>query len=425
MKAPSPALALIMALAPFAMRAAAEQAAMVAMPLTHREQAEALGHLTKSDKADWMREQVRKSRYGQRGLDSIFKNFEDGHYFDPSVPGVTKNIIALNSLSPQQEKGAVRTLLFATVIDNDPRFELVAVDRPVTAPYGRTDKDLWFRHKQTGQRCRVEVKDAKPTSQRADLERIKCQIDKMAAEYRRTGELQAWANRRRTIPAVLDYAKRNGVPVYERTRQSDFGQILDDFDQRSFTTAGARLAGGGIGVGLGVLLLYTSGEALFADIESTSNDPAHALGTAEHASLFVTGSGSTTYGVGRLGPLLTTEEGSLETLGKLTKWGGKLGFYGAIASEGIAVAIDVTRWEHMTEGQKRVALLRHGSSALAIFVFSPIPLSKHPWVAVPALALSGIGYVSAYFVEKYYAGLEEEQKQQVRKCTYEYYGLTL
>jgi hypothetical protein len=78
----------------------------------------------------------------------------------------------------------------------------------------------------------------------------------------------------------------------------------------------------------------------------------------------------------------------------------------------------------MTEGQKRVALLRHGSSALAIFVFSPNPLSKNPWVAVPALALSGIGYGSAYFMEKYYAGLEKEQKQQVRSYICHYYGLT-
>jgi hypothetical protein len=209
------------------------QDALSAGLLTHQEQASALGEVTKSEKLAWMRSQVREGQYGQRGLDSLFKNFEGKGFIEPTIPGVTKNLRTLNSLSAQQAKGAARTLLFAIKAYQDPRFQLVAVDQPVTASYGRTDKDLVLRYRQTGQRSRIEVKDVKPDSQRADLERIKGQIYKMAAEYKRTGELQAWANRQETIPAIKEYAKQKGVPVYERTKQQSFTKILDDLDNRS------------------------------------------------------------------------------------------------------------------------------------------------------------------------------------------------
>jgi len=200
--------------------------------LTHQEQALALGEVTKSEKLAWMREQAGSGQNGWR-LEKMFKDFNGKNYLDPTIPGVTKNLNALDSLSWQQAKGAARTLLYATKAYQDPRFQLVAVDQPVNASYGRTDKDLVLRHRQTGQRSRIEVKDVKPASQRADLERIKGQINKMAAEYKSTGELQVWANRQETIPAIKEYAKQKGVPVYEKTKQADFTKVLDDLDNRS------------------------------------------------------------------------------------------------------------------------------------------------------------------------------------------------
>ena len=154
----------------FAVQVVAQPTLALAPALTHHEQTAALNGITKTDKAAWMRGQVLDSRYGQRGLDNLFKGFEGKGYLDPAIPGVTKNLNALSSLSQQQAKGAVRTLLYGTKAYQDPRFQLVGVDQPVNAPYGRTDKDLVLRHRQTGQRARVEVKDVKPASQRADLE---------------------------------------------------------------------------------------------------------------------------------------------------------------------------------------------------------------------------------------------------------------
>ena len=406
MKNRSHAIALLFALGLFPSRLPAQPAPPNVPPaMTHHEQAAALGGVTKAERLDWMRQNVTEPWR----LDKQFKNFEGRSYIEPTIPGVTKNVTALNSLSQQQAKGAARTLLFATEAYHDQRFRLVAVDQPLNASYGRTDKDLVLRHKQTGQRCRIEVKDVKPSSQRADLERIKGQIDKMAAEYRQTGELQAWANRQETIPAIKEYAKERGVPTYEKIKQSEFPKVLDDLDSRSLSGVKVRFAAGAVSSGLGVLLLYTSGSALLADLEGHHDDLATRLRMGENASLFVGGGAMTAVGIGTWAKL----EG-------LTKWGGKVGIAAFITAEGFAIVKDTYQWKHLSEGQKYVALIRHGSNALMIGAY----WVKNPWVAIPMLALGGAGHGVAYLVDKHYAGLEVEQKEQIRACIYQHYGVS-
>lgn len=387
---------------------AAQPTLAPAPALTHREQATALNGSTKTERVAWMREKVLESRYGQRGLENLFKSFEGKGYIDPAIPGVTKNLNALNSMSWQQAKGAARTLLYATTVNHDPRFELVGVDEPVNATYGRTDKDLVLRHKQTGQRSRVEVKDVKPTSQRADLERIKGQIDKMAAEYRQTGELQVWANRQETIPGIKEYAQQKGVPLYEKTKQAEFSKVLDDLERRSVVEARVKLAGGAVSSGIGVLLLYTSGNALLADWKSPPYDLAGWLGTGENASLLIGGGAMTASGVASLGSWA------------VPKWARPIGQGAFITAEGFAIVRDIYQWEHMSEGQKYAALIRHGSNALLIGAY----WVKNPWVAIPMAAVGGAGHGVAYFVDKYYAGLEDEQKRRIRAFIYQHYGLS-
>ena len=180
-----------------------------------------------------MRQAVRQSRYGERGLRQIFRNFEGSYSLDPTIPGVEKNIRFLGSLSKSQAKGAVRTLLYGTAAHNDPRFRLIGMDRPIIAEYGKTDMDLVLEHRATGEQIRIEVKDVKPASQRADMGRLKEQVTKMAADKRITGRQQAWVNRQETLPEIKEFARENGIPVYENIKQNQFRTVLDDLDQRA------------------------------------------------------------------------------------------------------------------------------------------------------------------------------------------------
>jgi hypothetical protein len=409
-------------------RADAQQAGTMALPLTHSEQAHTLGEVTKSERLTWMREQVRESRYGQKGLNNLFKNFEGNHFIDSDIPGVSKNLRFLSSPSASQAIGARRNLLFGTKLANDSRFKLVALDKPHTiwskeqGRWLKTDQDQIFKVRQTGQSCWVEVKDVKPAGQRSDFQRIKQQIDNMAAENKRSGTLTAWVNRQETIPAIKDYAKQKGVPVYEKTKQAEFPRVLEDLKRRSLGETRMKFAGGALNSAIGILLLYTSGEALLADLKSNSDDFASRLKIGEHASLLVSGGASTAYSIAEIASRFTTTGSTLVGLGK---WGGPTAFAGFIVAEGIGITLDVMHWEKMSEGQKSVAWIRHGSNALLIFVTFPgNPLSKNPWVAIPLLAAGGAGHVVAYLVEKYYAALEEEQKCQVRDYIYKAYGVS-
>ena len=415
-----------------AAQGAAQPTLALAPALTHHEQTAALNGITKTDKATWMRAQVLKSRYGQRGLDNLFKGFEGKGYLDPAIPGVTKNLNALSSLSQQQAKGAVRTLLYAKEAYQDPRFQLVAVDQPVNAPYGRTDKDLVLRHRQTGQRSRVEVKDVKPASQRADLERIKGQIDKMAAEYRRTGELQAWANRQETIPAIKEYARQKGVPTYEKTKQTEFTKVLDDLERRSVVETRVKFAGGALSTGAGIALLYTSTRGLMDATHADLNDLTANLRIGEQSSLLAAGGGFTASGLAQLGSRFATTQSTLAKLGSITKWGGRAGIVGVVLGEGLGIGIDYYNWDEMTARQKAVSKVQHSVSIGAIAVGFGIGfvagLETGPGAFAFGLATAGASYaagkVATSMVEDSYNRLDNGQREQVRAIIYQHYGVS-
>lgn len=157
---------------------------------------------------------VRVSRYGDRGLERIFKNFDGKYAIDPTIPGVRHSVTLLASGSQSQSKGYVRELLYATAFHNDPRFELVEMNRIVKRDWGNTDKDLVVRHKTTDRYARIEVKDVSLTSQSNNIEDLKKQINKMAMEGRLTGQSQYWVNRRDVLPEIRRYASSKGINVY-------------------------------------------------------------------------------------------------------------------------------------------------------------------------------------------------------------------
>ena len=410
--------------------------------LTHMEQAAALGEVTKSEKLAWMRDQVRDGRYGQRGLDNLFKDFEGKSYIEPTIPGVTKNFNALNSLSPQQAKGAARTLLFATRVYQDPRFQLVAVDQPVNASYGRTDKDLVLRHRQTGQLSRIEVKDVKPASQRADLERIKGQIDKMAAEYKSTGELQAWANRQETIPAIKVYAIEKGIPVFETTKQSEFSKVLDDFDRRSIEQTRMNFASGGFSTGVGLMLLYSSTHELLELSQAETDDFAVRLKIGEQGAMLVAGGGLTASGLAQFGSQFASK-GSVVAklpLGGVTKWGGRLGFAGILTAEGFAIAeyktgaINNRQFYTMQSSLGGGLAGGAGGTVIGFWIGGGVGCLFGP-EAFPVGAGIGefVGGVVGGFggaelgnmaASGYYRNLAETQKQEVEASIYQHYGVS-
>jgi hypothetical protein len=420
----------------FAAQVAAQPTLALAPALTHHEQAAALGGATKAERLNWMRENVSEPWR----LEKQFKNFEGKGYIEPTIPGVTKNVNALNSLSQQQAKGAARTLLFATKAYHDPRFQLVALDQPVNESYGRTDKDLVLRNRQTGQRVRVEVKDVKPASQRADLERIKGQIDKMAAEYRRTGELQAWANRQETIPAIKEYARQKGVPTYEKTKQTEFTKVLDDLERRSVVETRVKFAGSALSTGAGIKLLYDATRGLLNATHSDENDLTTNLRIGEQLSLLAAGGGYTASGVAaaastpfiaeKLGIELT--EKTLAKLGGITKWGGRAGIVGVILGEGLGIGIDYYKWDEMTARQRSVSKVQHsvsiGTLAVGFGIGFVAGLETGPGAFAFGLATAGASYaagkVATSMVEDSYSRLDDAQKEQVRAFIYQHYGFS-
>lgn len=413
----------------FTVSAAAQST--LALTLTHHEQAAALGGMTKSEQTAWMRDQVRASRYGQRGLDNLFKGFKGQGFIDPSVPGVTKNMKALGSASKSQAKGAVRTLLYATEAYQDPRFHLVGVDQPVKAHYGKTDKDLVLRHKQTGQQSRIEVKDAKPASQRSDLKRIKAQIDKMATEYRRTGELQAWANRQETIPAIKEYGRQKGIPIYEKVKQAEFPKILDDLERRSVVETRMKISSGLLSAGAGVALLYSSTAGLLEASQADLTDVTARLRLGEQASLLVAGGSFTSSGFAQIGSRLATTENSLAKLGAVTKWGDIAGIAGIIVAEGLGIGIDYYNWDQMTARQQSISVVQHsvslGSMAVAFGTGFLIGIETGPGAIVFGIASAGAAYAATEaatsMIAATYDRLDAEQKQQVTTFVYQRYGI--
>ncbi len=414
-----------------AAQVAAQPAIPLSLPLTQREQATSIGAATKSEKLNWMRSTIRQGPYGQARLDRIFKNFEGENFIDPKIPGVGQSIRMAASYHPPHLKGAERTLLYGIKIFNDSRFQLVELDQRVTAS-GRTDKDLFFRHTQTGQRGRIEVKNVQPASQRADLERIKGQIDKMAAEYKRTGELQAWANRQETIPAIKEYARQKGVPTYEKTKQAEFTKVLDDFDRRSIVEARVKLAGGALSTGAGIALLYTSTRGLLDVAQSDANDLTTNLRIGEQSSLLAAGGGFTASGLAQLGSKFAITESAFAKLGSITKWGGRVGIVGVILGEGIGIGVDYYNWDEMTARQKATSKVQHsvsiGGMIVAFGAGCLIGIETGPGALAFGAAAAGATYAAARvatgMVEDSYNRLDDAQKEQVRTFIYQQHGVS-
>jgi hypothetical protein len=306
--------------------------------------------MSHAEQLDLYRTMVRRGPYGQRGLNSRFKNFEGNHTFDPSIPGITKNLLLTTSSNKSVRIGAARTHSYATSLHNDSRFTLEAVGELVHDNSGKitTDRDIVYSHKWTGLQGRIEVKDVSPESQQRNLAKYKTQIDKIAAEGEATGRPQAWVNRREVIPEIRDYAESKGVLVYgqvvtsERSLQPGemhFKDVLADMHIRLVRASRININAMSFGaeVGMGVLMLVSSAPATYQDAMDLF-DPARrsreaVLRLGEHGSLTAGGLAFTTKGLIGMHSVLSRTALSSRML-TVSRWSGRFGWSAAAVSYG-------------------------------------------------------------------------------------------
>jgi hypothetical protein len=262
---------------------------------------------------------------------------------------VEANLILTASQNASVRKGAARTHLYQTRMQQDPRFKLIAVGEPVRDGANRliTDRDIAFEHKASGIKGRIEVKEISLESQRLSLAKYKRQIDQMASEFEQTGHIQAWVNRREISPEIKRYAELKGVPAYEtvitserplRPGETRFNNVLDDLNTRFVRAGRLNLFAGGTEAGLGVLMMASSAEPTYRDlVESLDPDrrsTASVLRFGQHGMLFVSGSSFVVRGGAGLAMVWSRAAARSTRLFGLSKFAGRLGWAAALVSYG-------------------------------------------------------------------------------------------
>lgn len=383
---------------------------------TYQEQALVLGR-TKLQQMKVQRN-ILMTRYGATGVDRMFQNYSP----NPNVEGIEKTLRLATSDNANQAKGHLRELVYEKEFSRGGKFKVLGTGKIIETRLGKTDVDLWLEHQASGEKVLLEVKDAKVGGQ--NVQEYKLKIQRLADYAKTHGGKPVIASRYALKSEIKDFARENGVSVYENVATGNlsgqkpgnmrFQDMEEDLSRNMDKATRVRFITSGAGGAVGILLLYMSGSALLAELELSHEDFASQLRLGEKASLSVSA-----------GAMTTAYIGTMTKVGSMAKWGGRVSIVTFIAAEGIAVVKDAYQWEHLSEGQKYVAWIRHGSNALLIFVMIPQnPLSKNPWVAIPSLVLAGAGHGVAYWLDKYYAGLEEDQKREIRAFIYQHYGVS-
>ncbi len=268
-----------------------------------------------------------------------------------------KNIRLATSSNPNVAKGYRRTHLYATKLHNDIRFDLLALDELQYDADGsiQTDKDIRYRHRATGTAGRIEVKEWKVETQKKDWakpnSKLRRQLDLMAQEYRRTGEVQVWANRRAAIPELRQYATQKGVLVFGHVVTGEksaklpgnvrFEELMDLLDRQHTVVARARFLTGGAQIGFGLLLAYRALPAAVEDLQllrdPTTRSEATLLRFGERANLATSGVATTLSGGTSLATSFTTNTQALTRLTTISRASGGVAVVTFLAAEGFIV----------------------------------------------------------------------------------------
>jgi len=311
------------------------------------------GQPTKAQRLEAMREIVRTSGFGDRGLKSIYKNFEGNYALDPTIPGVEKSTLLTRSASASQAKGYRRELLYAVSLHNDPQYSVVEMNRPQKRAWGNTDFDIVFRHHSSNQYGRVEVKDYSPDSQNTNLNKLKIQIEKMAREGRYSGQQQVWINARPVVQNLRSYAESRGVLVLENVKtgtttskvpgaisaDAALGQVDQLFKRAVYTRT--MIAAGQLGFGASMLLgsapmALESAYALLNE-ENSGEVVTRGLRFGEYASYAMAGTGMVLSSGMSLASRYTSEANQVR-LFSTGRYVGQLAWVGLVAAEGFQIA---------------------------------------------------------------------------------------
>ena len=129
---------------------------------------------------------------------------------------------------------------------------------------------------------------------------------------------------------------------------------------RAYWAERNTIAGGVIGSGFGLLLLYTSGNALLSDLEAPHDDIESKLRISEHASLFVSGGAMTAAAISEAGSRFATSDRLLSGFSGVSKWGGRTSLAAILIAEPFSLRRDYYDWEKMTAGQQIGSVAQHG-----------------------------------------------------------------
>lgn len=176
------------------------------------------GNSSNEQKLAVIRNMVKASKVGERGLNKIHKNFDGDYKINVNTPGVDKLILMMFSGSTAQRKGYQRELLVFQHLSNDERFSDFKIGDKLNRKWGKTDADISFKHIQTGKNIRIEVKDYITSSQKTNISNLKRQIDKMSKEKRYYKTTQVWMNHHEVLPELKAYAESKGIMVIDNVK---------------------------------------------------------------------------------------------------------------------------------------------------------------------------------------------------------------
>jgi len=409
-------------------------------------------NVTKEQRLNSLRE-IATDKYGGN-TNQIF----DFDKIDPTIPGLEKEFRLIAASKPQ-EKGAKRTNLYAQEINHDPRYKLLAVGQN---QYGRdgklvTDKDIRFRHQESGLYGRIEVKDVIERSQYSNKGKYKVQMDKMITEGKRTGELQIWANRHTVIPELKSYAERGGILVQENVvtgkknienpNNRPIEEMMDDIDKQAKAVGRARAISGGAQTAFGAFSLILALPSTFDDAKflflakPETQTLSQWLRLGENSTLVISGIAFLSSGLIDL-IKQPPDSSNLKNYNKVSRVLRNVGIVGAILSEGFVVLQfvydDMNKREFISHHAQlaggfigMVAGAKLGALA-ALWGGQAGPQAGTPEeiVTVPIAAIIGGvfgafsgSHLSAMGVEKYYELKDEELEKKFEDYVFARYEM--
>ena len=399
----------------------AQQSATLSLPTygsgyseikTYQEQAMALG----GSKQQEISRNILKVKYGEQGVERMFgydlQNF--------NISGIEKTIRLAASDNPNQAKGYKRNLLYATKFKEGGEFKVLerGLDKNINTRFGKTDIDQHLEHLKTGIKVAVEVKENKLANQ--NINEYKAKILKLADYSKETGEPAVLLSYYELKPEIKDFAEKNGVLTYDNVVTGKlngqkpgnvrFQDMQDDLSWKLTTDAlKTRVLAGGPGALVGTVLIYTSTKDILANLNSGQRGLLNNIRLTEQVSSDLTG-----------GAFAMEGAGFLFKSKNLMKLGGRYALPLMITTSVFDIGLDAYQWKQMTKDQKYVALIRDGSNIMLVIAMKV----KSPSIAIPLGVIGAGGNLGAYYLNKHYESLEENQKQQVREFIYQHYGVT-